>query len=1022
MADKDIIQNMITRLGQCQDERSPQELDPHFVEVEERSAADLIAQARALAEKLRFYRDTPDVSTADWSAFFPADGGGDGGGDAALLARNDGQVAPHLGLFAAFTRLYQHPQQAINTLTGRHLDYQFRDVLRFTPKPAQPDHAHLLLELKKNVAPLNITPEMTFTAGKDDSGIELLYRPLRETLIGHAKVEALHSVFRAADGVYFAPIANSSDGLGGELNAAQAGWRAFGGPVSLPEYVALPAAPIGCAFSSPVLRMQEGNRTVQLELHLTGVKKTDLSSAFSAWLTGPKGWLGPFTLSGTMAGDKLSLTTTLPADVAAVVDYDAAVHGYAFAAHAPVLQLLLKPDAALHYADLEALALSRGRITVKVDAMQALTLENDYGSLNPKKAFQPFGAQPVTGSRFLIGCEEALTKDLLSLEVKLNWQGAPTRLYDWYLNYSRRASMSNGVSATLAYQDRNGKTHSANLDLMTRDSSGATRLSPVTPPTKLKYRGTDAKVFAMLSAHNLTSRKAGLRLELSSPVYRRPRPAHLLTPYPTPAETRYGFISVSLIDDFLHADYRKETIANALAQNKTVLNEPYTPTVQSISLSYRAQSGEVDLGANDLASFSNPDLQFFHVGCFGQRREHGWLRQQCDYLYDKRITLLPAYPDEGEFMIGLNGVAAGDSVSLLMQVSEGSADPDLLPAQLNWSVLGDNYWRALTPQELTLDTSNNLRASGIIAITLPHQTRTEHSWMPSGLVWLRASVTKGSAAACQMLAVETNAVEVAFTDQGNDSAHLSSPLAAKTIAKFKSAQSGVKSVAQPYASFGGSQQETDAMLTQRAAERLRHRARCITPWDFERMLLDAFPSVHKVKCIPHASEDSWLTPGHVLLVVIPDLRKQNTAGQLQPRVDIDTLARMTEYAQQHAGSQVRIKVKNPDYQAVHLDFKVRFHPGYSFNHYLQELQKALLAALTPWAYDKTREIEFGGRIYRSVLLDFVEELHYVDFVTDFRMIPVNGAAGQDVPEISADTPDTILVSDTSHTISEFLET
>jgi len=1018
MADKDIIQNIISRLGQCQDERSPQQLDPHFVEVDERSAADLIAQARALAEKLRFYRDTPDVSTSDWRAFFPE------GDDAALLARRDGQVAPHLGLFAAFAKLYQHPQQTINTLTGRHLDYQFRDVLRFEPKPAQADHAHLLLELKKGVAPLNVTPEMTFTAGKDGGGIELIYRPVRETVIGHGKVEALHSVFRDADGVHFAPVANSSDGLGGTLNPAQASWRAFGGPASLPGFPALPAAPIGCAFSSPVLRMQEGNRTVQLDLHLTGARKTNPASAFAAWLTGPRGWLGPFALSGEFVGDKLTLTATIPDSAAAVVDYDSAVHGHAFTAHAPVLQLLLEPGSALHYADFETLTLGRGRISVGVDAIQSLTLENDYGSLNPKKAFQPFGAQPVKDSRFMIGCAEALSKNLLNLAVKLNWQGAPANLYDWYLNYSRQSSLSNGVSATLAYRDKSGQTTSTTLALMARDSGGITRLAPATPPHKPKYRSAEVRTSALLSSGSLTSREAGLRFWLSRPVYRQnvSQPAGSSQPRLMPPEIRQGFITVSLLEDFLHADYRRETIANALARNKTVLNEPYTPTVQTISLGYRAQSEEVDFGADDLASFSNPDLQFFHVGCFGQRREHAWLRQQCDHVSDKRATLLPAYQDEGEFLIGLSGLKAGDSVNLLMQVSEGSAAPDLPPAQLNWSVLGDNYWRALTPQELALDTSNNLRGSGIVSVALPHQTTTEHSWMPSGRVWLRASVTKNSTAACQLLAVAANAVEVVFADQGNDPAHLSSPLAANTLAKFKTAQSGVKSVAQPYASFGGSPQETDAMLTRRAAERLRHRARCITPWDYERMLLDAFPAIHKVKCIPHASADSWLAPGHVLLVVIPDLRNRNAADQLRPRADLDTLSRMQEYAQQHAGSQVKIKVKNPDYQPVRLDFKVRFYPGYPFNYYRQELEKALIAALTPWAYDKTREVEFGGRIYRSVLLNFVEELPYVDFVTDFKMSRGSHSAVQDVPVISADAPDIILVSDANHTISEFLET
>ena len=55
-----------------------------------------------------------------------------------------------------------------------------------------------------------------------------------------------------------------------------------------------------------------------------------------------------------------------------------------------------------------------------------------------------------------------------------------------------------------------------------------------------------------------------------------------------------------------------------------------------------------------------------------------------------------------------------------------------------------------------------------------------------------------------------------------------------------------------------------------------------------------------------------------------------------------------------------------------------------------------------------------------MLLDFIEELPYVDFVTDFRC----GLAGagdlllNDVAEIVADRPDTILVSAPRHLIAE----
>lgn len=1066
MAESDIIQNMISRLGQSQESRLPPELDPHFADVDERTEADLLAQARALAYCLNLYQHSPDSPTDNWNSFFPPvepiagndttfmagavsalskhdyaalekilhdDPSAKGllnklaGNDLAalkkLIDRDDGQVPPHLGLFATFLKLYRYPQQAINTITGRHLDFQFRNVLRFVPKPAQPDHAHLLLELKKGVAPIAVTPDMAFSAGKDGKGMELIYRPVRETIIGHGKVENLHSVFHNSDGLFFAPIANSKDGLGGALDAAQPKWRGFGGPD-------LHSAHIGFAFSSPVLRMQEGERTVQVDLSLSGldsIKHTvgNMSNTFEAYLTGPKGWLGPFTAScNNLAGDKLTLECVVDPTAPAVVDYNQRVHGHSFAAQAPVLQLLHKPKATLRYDDLKDLAISAAQIFVKVDGLKSLVLENDDGSLNPKKAFLPFGAQPVKGARFMVGCEEALSKNLDKIELSISWLGAPANLVTWYTGYSKAAQMNDGVSVNLIYQDRGGKNQAVHGNVMDCVPASITKLSPNSPqPEIFRANKTDSRLMAFFSAGSLVSRLLGRRMSMTHLGGYR----HDTVPKP-PA--RDGYITVELLEDFLHSDYRHESAQHAIRQDKVVLNEPYTPKAQSISLYYEAHLEKVNIDTNSEDDFANPDLQFFHVGCFGQRREHAYLRNKYGYVQDKRVSLLPDYAVEGEFLIGTSGVGAGDSLSLLMQVAEDSANPDLEPQKIVWSVLCDNHWCTLTPQELVLDTSHDLRTSGIVSISLPKETSTENTWMPTGLVWLRASVEK-SAAVCQLISVAANALEVSFVEQGNDPAHLSTPLAPGLIAALKTPRAEIKSLKQPHASFGGRPQETDSMLTRRAAERLRHRDRCITPWDYERMLLEAFPKVHKVKCIPHASETSWLAPGNVMLVVIPDLRKQNAVDQLKPRVDIDTLARMQDFAKQHASMYVEryadrlinIKVRNPRYQSVLLDFKVRFYPEYPFNYYAGELQQALIRALTPWAYDKTRDIEFGGRIYRSVILDFVEELPYVDFVTDFKMklVSNDGTQSQDVAEISANTPDTIFVSNPTHSIAEFTD-
>jgi hypothetical protein len=239
--------------------------------------------------------------------------------------------------------------------------------------------------------------------------------------------------------------------------------------------------------------------------------------------------------------------------------------------------------------------------------------------------------------------------------------------------------------------------------------------------------------------------------------------------------------------------------------------------------------------------------------------------------------------------------------------------------------------------------------------------------------------------------------------------------------------SAVKSVTQPYASFGGSLEEVDEDFHLRVSERLRHKDRCITPWDYERIVLEAFPKIHKVKCIPHAKEGSWLAPGNVMIVVVPDLKNQNAVDPLEPKVDAATISRVTTFVRERAGmfllrpdgAPFPITVKNPNYQRIQLDFKVKFRAGYEFNFYSEQLKQQLIKFLSPWAFESDRDISFGGRIYKSVLIDFVEDSSPVDYVTDFKMYSyTEGSPKVDVNEAQPETPDAILVSDYTHVVNE----
>src|SRR6476620_180465 len=296
MAEQDIIQNRIFQLAQSQDDRLPKELEIHFADIDEQTTADLLRLAKAFSEFVNYYRNNPATPVGNWINFFPEDINIE-----KLLNNESKDTSPHLALFLAFLELYKQPQSIINNITARHLDFYYQDVLRLKKKAAIADRVHLLLELKKNVAPIRILPEHLFSAGKDATNVELIYAPTRETVINAAKVESLRSVFFDSQGrgtIRYAPIAKSSDGLGGKLVENSPKWSGFGKPQ-------LPAAEVGFAIASPVLRMQEGDRTVTVSLQLNNVdstqlNKSSLQNAFDVYITGEKSWLS-YTVSPSLS-------------------------------------------------------------------------------------------------------------------------------------------------------------------------------------------------------------------------------------------------------------------------------------------------------------------------------------------------------------------------------------------------------------------------------------------------------------------------------------------------------------------------------------------------------------------------------------------------------------------------------------------------------------------------------------------------------------------------------------------------
>jgi hypothetical protein len=77
------------------------------------------------------------------------------------------------------------------------------------------------------------------------------------------------------------------------------------------------------------------------------------------------------------------------------------------------------------------------------------------------------------------------------------------------------------------------------------------------------------------------------------------------------------------------------------------------------------------------------------------------------------------------------------------------------------------------------------------------------------------------------------------------------------------------------------------------------------------------------------------------------------------------------------------------------------------------LKNDLVKFLTPWAYDLKTDINFGGKITKSDLINFIEERNYIDFILDLKLFFRTSQSTGEIPvaeEITASTARSILVS------------
>ncbi|MGB8192283.1 MAG: baseplate J/gp47 family protein, partial [Chitinophagaceae bacterium] len=974
-----------------------------------------------------------------------------------LSVRKD--LPPHLALMLAFLQAYRVAVNDLNTLTKKRLDYYYEEVLRLQRVKPQPDEVHVLFELAKNAKPTLVKANALLDGGKTTTGLPLQYALSNDIVVNHAVVGMIRSSFKQFKTGGKSIILKAGDAAK-ILNETSTAWRPFGTNHPLPTDQAEPVQ-FGWAIASPNLLLAEGARKVIVELQLSapvGVlpPATPLTSSIEVSLTSEKEWISkdllitadltppavPDPLTENLY--KLKVTATINETLPAITAYNEAIHLASYPSTWPVMRMLLKPESGMIDL-LSPFRVNNVSIEVEAKGVKQLILQNDQAVQAVDSPILPFGGVPLIKANFYIGSQEIFSKTLTSIGVNLEWQDPPESFSDHYKNYGNNNIVNNSFTTSVELLSNKNW----NVKLINKIS-----LFNTANPLQVQSIAVSKSDFAFQTADAPFKRNATLELDDSFDSRLKQGFLRLVLAGPTKIDVA-NLPEEAPFEAFGHKTYPFVYTQQVLALSQyrgmgtkpELPLQPYTPTLKSVTVDYTAKDTFIP---------SSPNLieQYFIQDVFGPGEiEKG-----------DTALLVPTQPGNGSLYIGLQNALSPQTISFLFQVEEGSVEGQelLRSSDLNWSYLAGNHWIDIAPADVLEESTGGLQKPGLIRVNMGSNATEVHSLMPKAMRWLRVSVDENTDGASSVSKIFTQAAKAKLALPAGNIAgyekHLAAPLAAETISKLVTRMPAIKKILQPFASFGGNNIESDQAFYRRASERLRHRNRGVSGWDYERLVLEAFPQIYKIKCLPHSGKEEWFKPGDVRLVVVPDWRKRPTGDPLQPKVNQNSLREIADFVSANYVSPfVNVNVSNPSYETLLVDCKVMFHPEFDPGYYSIILEEEIKKFLSPWAYEEGQDIVFGGKVYASEILAFIEGRDYIDFVTDFELYhryegTVAGGIGEmeiafdfiigDSPDASisdssglggktinidfvvgspvevalATRPDTILVSNASHRI------
>lgn len=950
---------------------------------------------------------------------------------------------PAVGLLLAFVQLFQKLHNKINRFTLNYVDFYYDQVLRVQARGYRPDHAYLVIIPSKKNHTVLISKGTEFLAGLDENKHDIIFTSDEDVLINDAAVSALYTLFFKRDSLN-SPENNLRESVvlddpvnllerqlatGCWLNEVPV-WDVanevvqdniqahplFGAPKKGEETVLVKHARIGFAIASKVLLLQEGQRTVRVHMKYTSLRKD--KPALEQWiqeiarvmqpceegevttlreqqaffktfrdifvisLSTKDGWqeipeyLPCYSgIDQRQVENSLAITFFLPENFPPVMPYHPDTHGEGYDMRLPMVRFTLNPRSYLYpYGILNKLELAWINIDVTVSGYKMLQLHNNIGQLSQLAPFTPFGPMPEVGSYLIVGCPEAADKHLSDFDIEIQWSGLPGGIGGFKTHYQGYEAFDNTDFQVSTAVLANGKW-----------LPGGAKGKVVSSLFQIKSGldgGNEVSEYSKLSC--------GPVMSYWNPIDCRSE-ATGLNYTPSTSQGFFKFTLIAPLQAFGHRNY-PHALTEVLTFNgkqkhvrflKKIPNPPYTPVIASITANYRA-SAKIVAGKEEATCTAAMQERMIYLHPLGwENSMPGADRSNC---------LLPHYVYSGNLLIGLKGLTNGGVITLYFYLRENSLPIErAYLKELQWFYLANNQWVPLSAKEILSDSTQRFMKSGIVTLQIPPDITQENTVLPGGLSWLCVSSDHGLDKFCSLYSVHAQALRASRYLDKDLTPSNRIRLPAGTLSRMRKSVPGIGGIRQIQPSFGGRLTEDRNQLRIRISERLKHKQRVLLPADYELLILEQFPQIYKVKCFPGMDPDfvtgQRFFPGHILIVVLPYPTEGEISNQ-RPLLSGHLVDEVKDFIDKLAPPFATIHIGNPVYEVIQVRCTIKLKNSLLAGMYLNQLNQTISDFLSPWNETIGYTRHFGGMINKYDIESYLQNLDYVDRVTNFSMLRI----------------------------------